>query len=64
MNKINEIEVDALKQFADTVASNAAQGMAQFQVMTDWSGGTKSTSSVQELKLGDQRLARDMGPNS
>ncbi|MFF2089367.1 OsmC family protein [Paenibacillus sp. NPDC058174] len=59
MNKINEIDVDALKQFADAVTSDAAKGMAQFQVMTDWSGGTKSTSSVQELKLGDQRLARD-----
>ncbi|MFF2019917.1 OsmC family protein [Paenibacillus sp. NPDC058177] len=56
---INGIDVDALKQFAGSVADDPSNGMTQFQVTTDWLKGTQSSSSIKQLKLGEQTLERD-----
>lgn len=56
---VNGLDVDALKQFAESVAQNPSNGIAQFQVTTDWSGGTKSATSIKELMLGGKMLERD-----
>lgn len=56
---INGLDVDALKQFAGAVAQNSKDGIAQFQVTTEWTGGTKSASSIKEMMLGGQKLERD-----
>ncbi|CAM3353725.1 OsmC family protein [Paenibacillus taichungensis] len=56
---INGINVDALKQFAGAVVQNSNNGIAKFQVTTEWNGGTKSASSIKKMKLGEQKLERD-----
>ena len=57
--KINGIDTDALKQAMGEISTDAAKGIAKFQVATRWQGGTRSETSVNEWALGGTRLPRD-----
>ncbi|MEK4730425.1 MULTISPECIES: OsmC family protein [unclassified Paenibacillus] len=59
LETINGLNIGALKQFAGAVEQNSNDGIAKFQVTTEWTGGTKSATSVKEMKLGEQQLERD-----
>lgn len=57
--KINGIDTDALKQAMGEISTDAAKGIAKFQVATRWQGGTRSETRVNEWALGGTRLPRD-----
>lgn len=57
--QVNGIDTQALKQTIQAVAEDASKGKAKFQVMTNWQGGTKSTSRVEKWSLGGQELPRN-----
>ncbi|MHC5024005.1 MAG: OsmC family protein [Planctomycetota bacterium] len=56
--KINGIDTDALKQTMEAVKADPAQGVVQFQVATEWAGGTCTETSVNGWRLAGQDLPR------
>ena len=56
--KLNGIDVPALKAFADGVKSDPKKGVALFSVSTQWEGQTRSASTVSRLTLGGKKIAR------
>lgn len=56
---INGIDAAALRGFAKKVAQNPQEGLVQFQVSTQWSGGTKSATRVTSWELAGRQLKKD-----
>ncbi|MEH7216196.1 OsmC family protein [Bacillus toyonensis] len=56
---INGINIQKLKEFSKKISKNTTEGITQFNVHTEWLGGTKSVTKVQEWRLGDQRYSRN-----
>lgn len=57
--KVNGIDIRKLKEFSKKVSENKTEGVTQFNVHTEWLGGTASVTKVQEWRLGNQRYSRD-----
>lgn len=58
-SRINGIDTDALKATMDAVRRNPATGMARFNVTTEWKGGTRSETRVENWMLGGQVLPKN-----
>lgn len=57
-NILNGIDVGALQQLAEGVASNPLQGLVTFDVRTNWPGGARSSTKALPISLGNQMIAR------
>lgn len=55
---INGVDVEAVKALAAALERDACAGMATFRVRTEWDGGTRSTTRVDEWALGGERKPR------
>lgn len=55
----NGIDVDALEQFAETVSQDVTNGNVQFSVKTQWTGQTRSSTTVESYSLGGKRHPRN-----
>lgn len=51
-NKLNDIDVAALQQFATGVAEDPSKRSAKFNVKTKWAGQTRSVATVSHYSLG------------
>lgn len=56
---VNGIDTDALRSTMEAVARNPQSGAARFHVRTQWSGGTRSRTCVEQWSLGGQPMKRD-----
>lgn len=56
---INGIDTDALRVIAQDVAADPTKGIAAFEVVTSWKGGTRSDTRVESWQLGARRMSRD-----
>lgn len=56
---INGIDVEALGALAQGVAADPSKGLAGFEVVTSWKGGTRSDTRVESWRLGEKRMSRD-----
>lgn len=56
---INGIDAAALRGFAKKVAQNPREGLVEFQVATQWSGGTKSATRVTSWEMAGRQLKKD-----
>ena len=56
---MNGIDVPALKTFADCVKNHPDQGTVGFKVTTEWTGQTKTVSTVSNYELGGQTISRN-----
>lgn len=58
-SNINGIDTEALKGVIAEVARKPEQGIAKFQVATQWKGGTASETTVRAFELGGQKHERN-----
>lgn len=56
---LNGIDVEALGRFAEGVSQDASTGNVQFAVKTQWTGQTRSRTTIESYSLGGQRYARN-----
>ncbi|RIK67622.1 MAG: osmotically inducible protein C [Planctomycetota bacterium] len=54
----NGIDLIGLERMADDVARDPSRGIAKFRVNTNWMGGTRSETRVEDWELGGRRLPR------
>lgn len=57
-NRVNGLDVDALKAVVQAVQNNPAEGRVEFRVRTDWKGQTASVASVESYTLGGKKIPR------
>lgn len=57
-NRVNGIDVDALKQVVQDVANDPAKGIVRFAVKSAWQGQTKSRATVESFHIGGQEVKR------
>jgi uncharacterized OsmC-like protein len=57
-NRVNGIDVDALKQVVQEVANDPAKGTVRFAVKSAWQGQTKSRATVESFHIGGQEVKR------
>jgi uncharacterized OsmC-like protein len=55
---VNGIDLEALDEFVEAINENAAEGAVRFRVKTDWTGQTRSESTVEGYSLGGREIAR------
>ncbi|MGP8432425.1 OsmC family protein [Paraburkholderia fungorum] len=55
----NGINVSALREFTEQVKAKPAAGVATFDVLTTWEGGTRTRARAMPIVLGDKVLTRD-----
>jgi len=55
----NGIDTDALRQVMEEVKADPSKGIAGFQVTTEWKGGTRSETHVDQWRLGGRELRKD-----
>lgn len=58
-NPINGINLPALKSYIEEVKQNPNSAQADFKVNLQWKGGTKSSVTTKEIKIGEQTLERN-----
>jgi uncharacterized OsmC-like protein len=56
--RVNGIDVDTMKQTIAAVAENPSLGLVEFRVRTDWTGSTRSESTVESYSLAGERIDR------
>jgi len=57
-NCVNGIDLDALTEVAEAVGQDSAKGMLAFHVCTEWTGQTRSETTVDSVVLGGERIER------
>jgi uncharacterized OsmC-like protein len=57
-NRVNGIDLDALAAATEAVRQDAAAGVVAFRVRTEWTGQTRTESTVDSCTLGGERIAR------
>lgn len=58
MNRVNGIDVGALRGLIDDVTREPKKAVAGFAVTTRWTGGTKTETRAEEWTLGGERKGR------
>ena len=58
-NIVNGIDVDALHGLVETIKQDATQAATSWKVATQWRGGTRSDTHVNEYSIGGKRVAKD-----
>ncbi|HKY62218.1 MAG TPA: OsmC family protein [bacterium] len=56
---VNGIDVEALGQAAEEIATDPIKGQTRWQVRTSWLGGTRSETRVEGYEIGGQRVKKD-----
>ncbi len=56
--RVNGIDVAALQETVNAIALDPARGMVEFTVATEWTGQTRSETSVTHYTLGGERIDR------
>jgi uncharacterized OsmC-like protein len=56
---INGIDLAALDEVVDAINADAACGNVQFSVRTEWTGQTRSESTVNSYTIGGRRIGRN-----
>ena len=56
--KINGIDTGALKDAMTAISQDAAKGVCKFQVATNWRGGTKTETRVENWAMGGETKPR------
>ena len=57
-NAVNGIDLDALGETVAAIGNDAALGMVEFRVATEWTGQTRSESTVEGYVIGGKRVER------
>lgn len=57
-NRVNGIDVTALEETVAAISADHAKGMVEFRVATEWTGQTRSETSVEYFTLGGERIDR------
>ena len=55
---VNGIDLDAVAETVAAIQANPELGIAEFRVCTDWTGQTRSHTTVDSYNLGGQKIAR------
>jgi len=57
-NRVNGIDLDALTETVAAITEDPAKGMVEFRVRTEWTGQTRSESTVEDYTIGGQKVER------
>ncbi|MBK8267321.1 MAG: OsmC family protein [Planctomycetes bacterium] len=57
-SKQNGIDTTALRASMKAIAQKPGEGKVRFHVCTEWSGGTQSTTRVEDWQIGDKTQGR------
>lgn len=57
-NRVNGIDLDALGETVEAISADPAKGMVEFTVATDWTGQTRSETTVTHYTIGGERIDR------
>ena len=57
-NRVNGIDMDALAETAEAVAADPSKGAVEFNVATEWTGQTRSETTVSHYTLGGEKIDR------
>lgn len=57
-NRVNGIDLDALAGAVEAIGEDAANGIVEFAVRTEWTGQTRSESVVEAYVMGGERIDR------
>lgn len=53
---LNQINLPALRAYADAVAQRAAAGKVDYRIRLDWTGGPRSIVHAQDMRIGGQDI--------
>lgn len=57
-NRVNGIDLDALAETIDAIGTDPSKGAVEFTVATDWTGQTRSETTVTHYTIGGERIDR------
>ena len=57
-NRVNGIDVDALRGVISDVEKDPSKGLVEFRVSSAWKGQTRSEATVQSYSIGGQKVDR------
>lgn len=57
-NRVNGLDLDALRGVIDEIKQDPTQGMVVFRVKSEWKGQTRSEATVNSYKIGGKEIAR------
>lgn len=57
-NRVNGIDLDALREATEAIQGDPANGKVAFRVRTEWTGQTRSETTIDSCTLGGERIAR------
>lgn len=57
-NCVNGIDLDALNETVNAIADDPSRGVVAFRVRTDWTGQTRSESTIESYTIGGERIER------
>jgi organic hydroperoxide reductase OsmC/OhrA len=57
-NRVNGIDLDALTETVDEITKDHSKGNVEFTVETDWTGQTRSETTVTHYTIGGKRIDR------
>ena len=58
VNRVNGLDVDALRATIRAIEEDTAKGMVEFRVKSAWTGQTRSEATVDSYKIGGQTVKR------
>lgn len=57
-NCVNGIDLDALAEATESISQDPAQGKVAFRVRTEWTGQTRSETTIDSCTMGGERIER------
>ena len=57
-NRVNGIDLDALAEATEAIRQDPANGKVAFRVRTEWTGQTRSETTIDSCILGGERIER------
>ena len=57
-DRLNGLDLDALNLVVDAINEDPAQALVAFRVATEWTGQTRSRSTVDSWTIGGKKAAR------
>ncbi|MBO9519085.1 MAG: OsmC family protein [Porphyrobacter sp.] len=57
-NTVNGIDLDALTEAVEAIQQDPANGIVAFRVRTEWTGQTRSETTINSVTMGGERIAR------
>ncbi|HEU4651718.1 MAG TPA: OsmC family protein [Croceibacterium sp.] len=57
-NRVNGIDLDALAEATAAIQEDPANGILGFRVRTEWTGQTRSETTIDSCTMGGERIAR------